>query len=168
MAKDSGTVIGGDVLAKNIVDFENKFLQSVNKGMQKISGMLDRQVTKNISLSDHSLSDLARMGHPYRRGGPGLHTPKYQVHTQSGELLSGKVSGTDDAEIIGGKLSAAAWVGIADFVEHAKYVIYGTTTMVPRDFLGGSLREVKDPVYAVLKTILRDTTINYNGKRVKL
>ncbi len=45
------------------------------------------QIVENASLADHSLDDLARLGHPYsvERGGT-LHTPSFLVHRQSGQL----------------------------------------------------------------------------------
>lgn len=164
-----GTLIGADVMAKNLKTFENKFLQSVTQGMQKVMEILDEAVTRNISLTDHSLIDLALMGHPYASRSPQrIHVPSYQVHIQSGEMLAGKVKGVDDAEEIGGQLITAAWVGILESVEHAKYVVYGTTRMVPRDFLHGSLLEVKEQVLAILRTKLRDAVINFDGERVRL
>lgn len=70
----------------------------------------DKQVKKNISKTDHTLADLARMGHPYARFNTGsvvgailrgagkksqrgwlaskkIHSPSYLVHKQSGGLL---------------------------------------------------------------------------------
>ena len=45
---------------------------------------------KMISLSDHTLKDLADMGHPYSARNPfPIHDPIEQVHEQSGALRAG-------------------------------------------------------------------------------
>lgn len=162
-------VNGGVLVSKNIIAFGGKFLAEVNKDMEKARMTLDRAVEKNISISDHSLEDLADMGHPYASRAPQrIHTPSYQVHTQSGELKSGKFSGTDKASILGGQLSARAYVGISDTVKHAPFIVYGTSKMVPRDFLIGSLGEVRDEIWETLKRSLKSATVSFKGETRKL
>lgn len=162
-------VVGADVVAKNIIVFQKGFVRAVNRGMENVRAILDARITRNISLTDHSLSDLARLGHPYARGvGVKLHNPAYQVHTQSGRMLSAKVSGVDDADIIGGKLKASAWAGIGAGVPYAVHVIYGTSKMIPRDFLRGSLGEVRGQIIGTLSIPLKNAVINFDGEKVKL
>lgn len=160
---------GADVVAKNIVVFTRGFLREVNRGFERVRGILDDRITRNISLSDHSLKDLARMGHPYSRvGGFRLHDPEYQVHTQSGRMLAAKISGTNKADISGGNLGASAWAGISSAAPHAVHVIYGTSRMIPRDFLRGSLAEVRGQVLDTLSRPLKNTVVSFNGERIKL
>lgn len=158
-------VIGQGTVARNIVFFGDGFLKRVNVQMEKISKLLDTAVTKNMSLTDHSLKDLADMGHPYSRRHPmTIHSPKWAVHTQSGKLLESKESGTKDASIIGGELKASAYAGLNSYVApHADDVIYGTSRMVPRDFLTGSLEQVRAEAQAILKANLRDIVFNFKG-----
>ena len=173
-------VNGGDVVAKNIAKFGDGFLRQVDKDMENVRALLDKTVDKNISLSDHSQSDLAALGHPYARRAPQeIHSPGYQVHEQSGELRRGKYSGTDKASSAGvdfqsrtsfarGQIGARAFVGINEAIQHAFYVVYGTSKMVPRDFLIGSLNEAKEKAFDILRRSLNGFTINFNGERVKL
>lgn len=167
MAKN--TVIGAETIASNILLYTKGFLREVNVDMVKIEKKLKSTIKTNISNTEHSLKDLAKMGHPYSRARPGkVHTPDYIVHRQTGEMLKGLKSGTKAAGLSSGKLKAEAFAGIADNVEHAKYVIFGTSKMVPRDFLRGSLNEIRKKVFQILKRSLNKTTISFKGKKVKL
>lgn len=160
---------GADVVSKNIVIFGGRFLEEVNRDMDQARVLLDKAIEKNISLQDHTLEDLASLGHPYAKRAPQeLHVPGYQVHTQSGELKSGKFSGTDKASVSGGRLEARAYVGISDSVKHAPFVVFGTSKMVPRDFLVGSLGEVRMQIWEVLKRSLNQAVVSFNGEETRL
>ena len=162
-------VTGADLVAKNIAKFGDRFLSEVNKDMEKARNILDKAVYRNISIQDHTLSDLAGLGHPYARRAPQtIHDPAYQVHVQSGELRDNKYSGTEQASIRGGKLMAQAFVGINERVRHAFYVVYGTSKMIPRDFLIGSLSEVRDQIYKTLKGSLGQAVVSFNGETQRL
>lgn len=162
-------VLGGDLVAKNIIAFQNRFLDEVNSDMEAVATLIHDAVYENISLTDHSLQDLADLGHPYsRRGGGGLHSPDFQVHTQSGKLLSGLFKAVEHAEVVGGRLVASASIGIRDNVEYAIHVIVGTSRMVPRDFLVGTLGQKSKESLDILKRSLKSTVINFAGKNVKL
>jgi len=156
------------VVAQNIVRFTKGFLREVNKDMEKVRKLLDDRVEANISLSDHSLKQLADMGHPYATRSPQhIHDPEYQVHSQSGVMLAGKFSGTERVSIRSGKLVASAFVGI-EGVAHAVHVIFGTSRMIPRDFLDGSLQEEAGEARKLLGRSLKNVVVNFNGKKVKL
>jgi hypothetical protein len=106
-------VIGADILAKNIRSFGGGFLKHVNKEMKEISGMLKEEIRQNISMQDHDLNALRRLGHPYRIGGEGLHHPdSYKVHIQSGELVSSLKQGVEEASFELGAVKASAWAGV--------------------------------------------------------
>lgn len=162
-------VKGTEIVSKNIIAFGGKFLSEVNKDMEKARDILDKRVEKNISLTDHSLKDLSVMGHPYAARAPQrIHSPSYQVHSQSGEMRRGKFSGTDKASVLGGQLSARAYVGISEGVKHAPFVVYGTSKMVPRDFLIGSLGEVRDQIWEALSRSLKSAVVSFQGERRQL
>lgn len=163
-------VQGADLVSKNIALFGGKFLEEVNKDMETARLVLDKAIEKNITLSDHTLADLKAMGHPYARRSPqSIHDPKYQVHKQSGKMLEGKYSGTKKASVsLFGNLEAQAYVGIKDDVEHAFHVVFGTSKMIPRDFLIGSLGEVREQLWNTLKRSLKNAVISFNGKTEKL
>ena len=152
-------VIGGDVVIKNIDRFAGGFLNHVNKVMETVRKSVDDEITSNMSLTDHSLSDLASMGHPYSTSGGGgrvPHSPEWLIHKQSGRLLQSKSSGIDKADINFGKLTSRAWVKLnSDQVKYAEYIIWGTSKMIPRDVLQGSLMLKKNEVNTILSQNLK-------------
>lgn len=156
-------VSGADAVARNIIRYGGGFTNHVNKVMGEIRVLMDTKVTQNISLTDHSLEDLRWLGHPYARRNPqDLHTPNYQVHKQSGKLLSSKESGVERASITGGQLKAAAFVKLDEGkAQHALFVVLGTSKMIPRPVLEGSRNEVLPKAMDLLKRNLRDFTVNF-------
>ena len=166
-------VLGQDIVAKNIVKFGDGFLNHVNKQMKTIAFMLDREVTKNISETDHTLEDLRKLDHPYaRRHGltkaKSLHEPYWLVHRQSGTLLTAKFSGNRPASVAGGKLSASAYVGLnTRLAPYANSVVYGTSKMIPRPVLMGSRDNVVPDINVLLKKNLRDFVIRFNGDKTR-
>lgn len=162
-------ITGGDLVSKNIIAFGGQFLAQVNKDMELARKILDLKIEKNISLSDHSLADLRGMGHPYARRAPqAIHDPGYQVHEQTGEMRRAKYSGVDKAKVSSRQLEARAYVGIDEKVTHAFYVVYGTSKMIPRDFLVGSLGEVRNQVWDILKRSLGNAVVSFNGQTRRL
>lgn len=162
-------VIGGNVVARNIMKFGGGFIEHVNKTMETVKKELDTEVTKNMSLQDHSLQDLAALGHPYaaRHGSHGLpiHDPHWQVHIQSGQLLESKSAGTVDAGFEGGTMTAKAWVGLDENkAAHALFVIFGTSKMIPRDFLLGSLEIKRQGIYGILSANLKHMVVNFRAE----
>jgi hypothetical protein len=161
-------VEGAQLIAKNLSHVMEGFLNHANKTMKQVQKMLDDKVTENISLMDHSLRDLAAMGHPYaaRHGSRGMeiHDPYYQVHSQGGALLSSKRSGTIQANVTGGKLEAIAYAGLDEGVaKHALHVVFGTSKMIPRPVLEGSRNEVLEDAVALIKRSLGDLRFNFGG-----
>lgn len=155
-------------MARNIIKFTTRFLEGCDLGMVKVESLLFKTVTKNMTLTDHSLRDLARQGHPYSRRHPGsVHSPNYLVHLQSGRLVRGRFSGTEKSKVSAGSLKASAWVGIQG-VYYAVGIIYGTSKMVPRDFLRGSLNEIRGQVLDILRGPMKNAVISFQGEKVKL
>jgi hypothetical protein len=162
-------VKGADVVMKNMLAFGNKFSEEVNADFRIVEQMLKEAIKKNISLSDHSLADLAALGHPYAANAPQhIHDPDYQVHTQGGGMLSGLFSGTEALSISGGTAVASAYSGIDEAINYAIFVLLGTSKMIPRDFLSGSLEEIRTQVFETLRRSLNHVTINFNGEQMKL
>lgn len=148
---------GVDLIAKNIVKFTNGFIRSTNRVMKEVEVMIDQEVMRNMSLTDHSLQDLAKLGHPYSaKNNVAIHSPDWLVHTQSGRLLSAKSSGVDEASVEDNVLRASAFVQVdPDIAEHAVYVIYGTSKMVPRPFLRMSKDIVAPDAVKLIKDKLK-------------
>lgn len=112
---------------------------SVNRTMlAALDEAVDRvrtSVEENASLTDHSLDELARLGHPYAVRNPQtIHSPEYQVHQQSGRLR-------DNIETI--KVNQFTYdVGVdPQAVPYLAAVLFGTRTMVARDFIRGSYND---------------------------
>ncbi len=155
-------VTGFETVAKNIIKYQNGFLNSVNRVMKEVKVILDDEVTANMSLKDHSLKDLAKLGHPYGINNTNVpHSPIWLVHTQSGKMLRAKSSDTIDASINGGILKASAFVKIdgAD-VPYALAVINGTSKMIPRPFLAYSRDKVQEAAYEHIRNTLRNLKVN--------
>jgi hypothetical protein len=112
--------------------------------------VLHKEALKNVSLRDHSLTDLRQIDHPYARrhgrinvGALG-HTPEWQVHTipsrrrkshrnQSGDLARA----LKYALLPSARPPGEAWVVYfdVDAAPHAVFVVQGTPLMLPRDVL---------------------------------
>ncbi len=115
--------------------FPTKMINEFNKIFYK-------EVRKNASLTDHSLSDLKQMGHPYakkRRGTLG-HT-KWFVHKQSGTLYENIVIIPPKSVKRG---ITQSFVGVMkQAVPYIDDIIYGTEKMIARDFFQKSMPEAE-------------------------
>ena len=167
-------VTGADVVAENIKKFGGGFTRHASKVMKSATKLLYKEVTKNIGLTDHSQADLTRLGHPYaRKHGPegaGIHNPPWLIHKQSGRLMKSRYQGSNDAEVIGGKLMVSGWVGLdPDKAPHAPALIFGTWRMIPRDALRGSLADsgLQKNVRNLFTRDLRDMVINFRGAETR-
>jgi hypothetical protein len=136
--------------------------------------LLEQGIRARASLDDHTLAELAALGHPYRqtegstygrvtkagkwtagisrvpriiREGILGHDIKL-VHTQSGTLLSAIYTTLE-------RTDEAIWVkvgvdpAVAPYIE---YVIKGTSHMIPRDFIGAAAVATKSQVMALVRT----------------
>jgi hypothetical protein len=163
-------VTGAAGVINNIKSFGGGFRNHARKVMGEAIDMLDDRITENMSLRDHTQAELTAMGHPYaRRHGPegmNLHDPSYQVHTQTGTLLSSKEKGVEISGIDSGSMSLMGYVGLnSQKAKHAQAVIWGTWRMIPRDALSGSLfnKSLQDKIGTHIKSNLRDLVINFRG-----
>lgn len=155
---------GAALIADNLLKVQKGFLNSVNSTMKKVEKVLDNEVKENISITDHSLADLARLGHPYARRGPSssLSHPLWQVHKQTGRLLSSKFSGVKEASITSGKLDASAFVGLNETkAPHALHVIFGTSKMIPRPVLEISKNNVMEDAKEKITKGLKNLKFNF-------
>jgi hypothetical protein len=162
-------VEGAELLTKNIAAYGKRFLGEVDRDMEEVRGIMDKAVDESISLKDHTLKDLAALGHPYARRRPQkLHEPEWLVHEQSGKMRAAKFSGVDKAGVSAGKLSASAFVGIRESENYFVFVVFGTTKMIPRDFLNGSVEKERGKIFGKLKRSLNQATIMFRGEARKL
>lgn len=162
-------VEGAEIVAKNIVAFGKGFTKHVNKVMTVVSDGLYTKVRANASLTDHSLGDFAELDHPYaqRHGAEGLpiHDPRWLVHTQSGTLLAAVGKRIQEASIDSGELTAAAICAIDESkAPHAMSVVFGTSKMVPRDFMTGSLNQYQPEADKYIRENLKDLEFTVSGR----
>lgn len=156
-------IIGQDVVAANIIKYTRGFIAQTNLVMRNVEAIVSTKIKDNISLTDHSLQQLAQLNHPYSlRNTQQLHDPNYQVHTQSGKLLDSEQSGTVDAEVSeSGTLKATAWVKLDPAIApYAVFIVYGTSKMIPRSVLMGSRDEVTDEIKEYITTNLKNLRIS--------
>lgn len=164
-------VTGQGIVIDNIIAYGGGALRNVDKSLTKVSGILDRAVTKNISLPALSKAQLKQLDHPYaKRHGPEgrkITDPFYQVHTVSGKLKSSKSSGVVKASVNSGRLTGSAFVKLDEGqAEHASSVVYGTSKMIPRPVLEGSRSEVLGKAVEIVRNALKDLTVNFRGANV--
>ncbi len=126
--------------------------KALEEGLQEVADILEDKITDNASLTDHSLKDLEKLGHPYAKRDPQrIHSPEFQVHIQDGDLAA-----SIGQERVGpGEIN----VGVDDSkAPHVKHVIQGTNTMISRDFVTGSLNEVEDDMRAAIRKAIKRAT----------
>lgn len=76
-----------DIL-RNMDKMKVNVRERMDNRLRNAGGFLLESVQANASLTDHSLLDLAAMGHPYGKGKDPMKAPHpdYQLHIQSGNL----------------------------------------------------------------------------------
>jgi hypothetical protein len=151
-----------DVVLRNITNLPAEIVkEKIGPAAGKVSEELDKTIKKYAELTDHSLDDLARMGHPYARyirngsgkivgmksEDSGPHPDEF-VHKQSGTLYNNieKVIDESKAEhirILGGVSKSK--------VPYIDYLLDGTSKMRSRDFEGHAFQECKDKLVSTLK-----------------
>ncbi len=141
-----------DLIVQDLRDLGEELTRTLEKNIEKATGLLAKTVERNISLTCHSLAKLREMGHPYAVRDPhNPHNPPYLVHKQEGNLIASLYSESVETTGIVGVDEGSA--------PYARFIITGTSKMIPRDFLGGSLFEKRDQIYEVLKKNLRQCII---------
>jgi len=105
---------------------------------------------KFLISDEHTLNELEAMGHPYAKRAPqAIHRPPWKVHIQSGEMAAhfkmGDVEYTDSGIRIKVGFDASS-------PDHVFWVLFGTATMVPRDFLALGFRRIRPQLDKIVKT----------------
>lgn len=130
------------------------------KAVEAAGRVLRDLVKQNISLTDHTLADLAAMGHPYARrhgsiqihrsGSNALANPENRVHTHTGRLVSSLRSGPTPNGL-GYRVELDPKVA-----PHAAYVLSGTRLMLPRDVIADTAAapDVKRRMLRAVVTVL--------------
>lgn len=109
------------------------------KGVNLAGELLETNMKKHASLTDHSLKELAEMGHPYstRKSKDSGPHPDTDLHVQSGTLQENIIKN-------GYSTNAMAGVEVGVLESDVPYIadlINGTSRMRPRDFISHSAIE---------------------------
>jgi len=150
--------INRDKVLKDIVVCEARLAAAGADAVEEVIGMVHHDIRKNASLTDHSLRDLAEMGHPYATRAPNPpHSPPWLVHRQSGKLYNAITKKTSSLQsIIRGEV--ALNVALAPY---GIFVIFGTRKMIKRDFMGETIKENIDFYVDGFMDVLRMATVKW-------
>lgn len=122
------------------------------------------EMRKLTSLTDHSLSDLAGLGHPYAAQLPaGIPHEDYLVHIQNV---------TRGLNIKFRKTQVRATrnlvrVNLHNDSDHLWYVVLGTRYMRPRDFVSAALINKTDEVGRIVESAYNQVIDQYRGERFR-
>lgn len=145
MALSDRTVTGAGfqlVIASGSVSAKAR--TAILKGLSQVAKNYKEQVIKNISLDDHTLEELRKLGYPYASGKAGsLHGTDSMVHTQSGELKR-SIQSAPPEETTSRRFS----VFVTSNVPYMPFLLYGTSTMRARPFHEKAYEEIKDKFWA--------------------
>lgn len=142
---------GGCTLVIKNGSLSAKLREQILAGMKEVSDQYMKQVDKTLSLDDHTLQELRRLGHPYGVEKP-ENTPHddAMIHEQTGKLRK-SISVTAPSEITSRKIG----VTITSDDPVMPFLMYGTTRMRPRRFHERAYQNIKDkywqPIFDRLK-----------------
>lgn len=130
-------------MANDLAELRRAYRSYVNNLMREMEAatedaaenLLDR-IKELTGLTDHSLDDLRRLGHPYAKRhslGSGPH-PDYEVHNQEGDLQE-SLRVEHEGVWRGGQIAS----DIHSDAEHTWHLLQGTDIMRPRDFASAAI-----------------------------
>lgn len=147
---------GTEIIIQNIGMVKRRFDRAIKINVKKATEKVYKRTLKNCGLTCHSLERLAKMGHPYSVMNPNNpHSPVYLVHKQTGNLRNSIQRNTENFPN-----KSTGYISINEEQAHyASYVILGTSKMIPRDFLTGSLDEMRNQVFNIIRDGLKQVII---------
>jgi hypothetical protein len=125
---------------------------AILKGLDATGKDYIKQVKSVISLDDHTLAELRRLGHPYARkgGGKRVHSDDRDVHIQSGRLRKSiKLSPVEETT------SRRFTVYAVSDAPEMRHLIWGTTMMRPRRFHEKAYEQIRSVMWNPLVLLLR-------------
>lgn len=136
-----------------LLKFESDVIKAARAGLKEAATTLENQIIRNATLTDHTLKDLADLGHPYSKVAPfNPHPdkPDYLVHTQSGRLQD------NIRQVKEGRDAIAVGVNPGPVIDdngkqYLNDVIEGTSKMVGRNFIHESFNEVQEEIFKVIE-----------------
>lgn len=127
--------------------FQRDVARAMAQATRAASAVLVEEMQGLAGAVDHTLQELAALGHPYStrpEAGPGPH-PDFIVHEQEGDLLGsiGRVKPTVTPEGVTG--------GVTVTDPKAEWLLLGTPTMRPRDFVSAAIIYQEDAVAEIFR-----------------
>jgi hypothetical protein len=145
MPRTVSAVVGLELVVKNLSLNEQAMKKFVQGRVKVATNRVHKRVRKNLNKVDHSLKRLRELGHPYavrNPRNPHRRIP-WTVHRQSGDLLRALM----EPFFSFGDDFAIGFVEVDEGIApHARWVLFGTPTMIARNFLARSLDEVRNKI----------------------
>ncbi len=144
------SVEGLDNIKANLDKAVSKTVAKMNERVMLAGLIAEEAVRQQAELTDHSLEDLAILGHPYAKIYPAdspPHNDDSLLHIQSGYLFAN----IDRVEDFNSTKSSVA-VGVSpDRVPYIEDLMHGNTKMRPRPFIQRAWSKHKDEVIRALE-----------------
>jgi hypothetical protein len=111
---------------------------------------------QHIGLQDHSLEELAKLGHPYSRrfAVDSFIHPDSEVHEQSGSVM-------ESTQIVADSVPGGRRVRLICTSPHWIFLRYGTRTMRMRDPAGVTMRDALPKIKARIHREIRGAIVEY-------
>lgn len=121
------------------------------------------EMLAETSLTDHSLQELRKLGHPYRQGAaPGNLHPDWLIHYQKGTLQEGLKRG----QVV--KYRDSVEAGITSSAPETWYLLLGTRRMRPRDFVSAALIQTQRVTSQIYEFYFKQALDKQNGNRFRV
>ena len=149
-----GQLRGVEVVLKGIASLDRRTSYLAYVGVMNALKIGEKASRDIISLGDHSLADLRRMGHPYATRDPrNPHDPPESVHAQKGNYLRAlhvaRPEGYSMA-IVKGKITIEG-----DMKQRDRWIQEGTKKMIARPWMRWVIRTQGEAMRAaIVQTIL--------------
>ena len=151
-------ITGLENIEGRILKAKEAMYQWKDKFIEKSATKLYEKIQERAGVVDiHTPAVLEDMGHPYAKRDPrNPHFPPYIVHKQSGDLFRAikrpKYKQTETTS------EARVEIDEEELVfDYARDVLFGSSVMIGRNFLSGSLEEIKKEVISDAKESLKKT-----------
>lgn len=147
-----------DRIAKNLAEFEKEFRRTVGQQLRvRVRKRLEEEAGEASTLSDHTLEDLAAMGHPYRRGAiPNVPHDDALIHRQTEGGVGFADSFVSEIREHGDETELA----LLNTAPHWQYLKHGTSKMRRRplgEYLDAVIRDELFPEFvdSIRRTLKR-------------
>ena len=142
-------VRGLEEILRNMQQIPIVEAQKANENLRVSGGIVEASVLEHAQHTDHTLEDLAMLGHPYSRRYPtdSAPHPDTEVHIQSGLLFDNIRKEEHMTETV-----STVEIGVKESdVPYISDLINGTRLMRPRNFIGAAWDTVEELVKGVMQ-----------------